>query len=639
MQSRVHRLRQIQTWIETGQNVPVSDCTTKAHGSDELPSRDHNEIPSSDTTSDDSTSDILIDAESDPLIPNSAQIKQVYYDGQETWSQLLERALKLPEGCYPSTLGNLSILMKDVPALPQPLPKSKGLWGWAVWQLSSPPHLACSNDWSTKSCSAQQRFSLGFDKPLRCLALASQPQLPQPKGFSLLFFCWSYIFSVRLLEFQTRNFRYTQSFRQTVPTTTATDYVVDLKGASDKLVRWLSAVLAPSMGWSVQGPLPAWAVYLDADIVLVSGHRIAYDPKEAPPSASEAIELLIELCTLFGLAPATHSGVGPLMPSTVAFLAALSIPFYRSSSFTPRLSRCLLDGRGPTTAEVDVNSIQQYFADLPYYMTLSLSNFLGSAIWSIFWQPDISCNLVSPWYASIFHVLEPFLKTRSAETIAKIFLLRRPRLGLWWFGIFLLGDPTIFDWIERFLETLEERYGYGSTSKPNLVMAAWSGVPQSFLDMAEARAYSETEDIPRSEILWHRHNFQLSRSTTAWPPPGTTKIQKVELELWPFLQQGSSRDYLHWVWLVKDSQDIQYGFRRDTGRFVQDIPDQLGLIRVGREQNRGILEMKVAPSKEATLRTLALAVEDVVGDVHLSNAYLDGLEGHSWLKHWRGLES
>ncbi|KAI0399538.1 hypothetical protein F4802DRAFT_34146 [Xylaria palmicola] len=636
MQTRANR-HQMQTWIETGQNV--LDYTAKAGGSDELLSRDHDDIQSPATTSDESSCcDVLISAEGDPLIPNSAIIEQIYYNGRETWSQLLERARQLPASCYPSTLGNLTIIMKDVPALPQPLPKSKRLRGWAVWQVSSPSHPARCNDWSTKSCSAQQYFSLGFDKPLRCLALASPPQLPQPQGFSILFLCWSYIFSARLLEFQTRSFCYTQSFRQTVPTTAATDHVVDLGGASDKLVRWLSAVLAPSMGWSVKGPLPAWAMYLDANIILVSGHRISYDPKEAPPSASEAIELLIELCTLFSLAPVTEGDVGPIAPATLSFLAALTVPFYRSSNFTPRLSLCLPSPRGPTTDVVDVKSIRQYFVDLRYYMTLSLSNFLGSAIWSIFWQPDIGCNLVSPWYASIFHILEPFLKTSNADTIAKVFLLRRPRIGLWWLGIFLLGDPTIFDWIERFLQTLEERYGYGSTSRPDLVMAAWSGVPQSFLDRTEGRPYSETEDIPRSDILWHRHNFQLSRPTTAWPPLGTTRIKEVELELWPFLQQGSFRDYLHWVWLVKDGQDIQYGFRRDTGRFVREIPDQLDLISSAREQNRGIPDVKVTPSKDATLRMLALAVEDALGEIHLSNAHLDRLEGHGWLKHWRGLE-
>ncbi|KAI1181744.1 hypothetical protein F5B17DRAFT_423816 [Nemania serpens] len=62
------------------------------------------------------------------------------------------------------------------------------------------------------------------------------------------------------------------------------------------------------------------------------------------------------------------------MPSTVAFLAVLLIPFYRSSSFTPRLSLCPLNSQRPTTAQVDMISIQQHFADLPYYITLSLSS-------------------------------------------------------------------------------------------------------------------------------------------------------------------------------------------------------------------------------------------------------------------------
>lgn len=111
------------------------------------------------------------------------------------------------------------------------------------------------------------------------------------------------------------------------------------------------------MGWSVQGSFLAWVVYLDADIILILDYRITYDLKEAPLSASEAVELLIELCTLFGLALATYSCVGLLMPSIVAILAVLLILFYRFLSFTPRLSLCLFNSRGPTTAKVDVISI------------------------------------------------------------------------------------------------------------------------------------------------------------------------------------------------------------------------------------------------------------------------------------------
>ncbi|KAI1773336.1 hypothetical protein F4818DRAFT_443180 [Hypoxylon cercidicola] len=530
--------------------------TAKIHGSDDLPSEDCDETRSSITTSDDSSSSLFIDAvDCDPLIPSSTQINQVYHNGKETWLQFLEQARKLPEGCYPPTTNNLSIIMKDVPALPEPLPTTKGVWGWAVWQLSSPPCSICDGEWGTKSSSTQQRLSL-----------------------------------VRLLELQNRNIRYTQSFRLTASTTTATGPVINLRSASAKLVQWLSAILAPSMGWSVKGPLPPWAVHLDADVVLLSDHQTFYDPGETPPSASEAIELLIELCSLFGLAPAAHDG-SELVPSTGAFLATLAIPFYRSSNFSPRLSFLHLNSPKPTTAKVDVNSIQQHFADL------------------------------------------------RIGTIAKVFLLRRPRVGLWWLGIFLLGDLTILDWIVRFLETAEERYGYGSTSKPDLVMATWSGATQSFLDRSEVRAYSETEDIPRHEVLWHRQNFQLSRVTTSWPPFGATKIKEVELELWPCLEKGSSRKYLHWVWLTNGSRDIQYGFCRDTERFVRDIPDQLGLIDSKREQYGGTPEMRVAPSKEATLRMLALAVEDATGDVHPSNACFGTIEGHRWLRHWRGLES
>ncbi|KAI0975550.1 hypothetical protein F4678DRAFT_417635 [Xylaria arbuscula] len=291
--------------------------------------------------------------------------------------------------------------------------------------------------------------------------------------------------------------------------------------ASYKLVRWLSAVLTPSMGWFVNGPLLAWVVCLDANIVLFLSRRIFCDPQELPPCP----------------------------------MTTLTIPLHRSSDFTPRLSFCLLSSRGPTTAEVDVDSTRQYFADLRNYMRVTLHRDLGSAIWSICWKPDISCNLVSAWYASISHVLGPFLKTSDAETIARVFVLCRPRIGLRWLGIFLFDDLNMFSFVERLLEMLDERCSYTSMSRPDPVVAARTEASQSFFDRVESRGYGEANDIPRSDILWRRHNCDLSRLTnhltTASPPSGTAEIEKVEVEFWPFLQQGSSRDYLYWVWRVK----------------------------------------------------------------------------------------
>lgn len=76
--------------------------------------------------------------------------------------------------------------------------------------------------------------------------------------------------------------------------------------------------------------------------------------------------------------------------------------------------------------------------------------------------------------------------------------------------MFLLGDFTILDQISRYLDTLEERWGYGSVSYPDVAVAAWTGSPQSFLDDETLRPYNDPKGpVSRSDLLRHRYNFFL----------------------------------------------------------------------------------------------------------------------------------
>jgi hypothetical protein len=96
-------------------------------------------------------------------------------------------------------------------------------------------------------------------------------------------------------------------------------------------------------------------------------------------------------------------------------------------------------------------------------MTLSADpRGLGSVIWSIFWQSDIMCNLVSPWLSSTLSILKPIIDDGDMDLLVRTFAIRRPRVAPWWLGIFLLGSPTISTFILRYLDLLEERWGFGS---------------------------------------------------------------------------------------------------------------------------------------------------------------------------------
>lgn len=172
-----------------------------------------------------------------------------------------------------------------------------------------------------------------------------------------------------------------------------------------------------------------------------------FDSDKLPPSSSRAAELLIELYSLFGLGETPRRGrpargepqSEPLLPYTAAFLAALALPLYGGYGLEPQLALAPLERRNQPTRlgktssirPADAVRIRQYVADLPYYMTLSADDpGLHPATWSVFWQPDIPCNLVSPWLGGILDVLRPLIDTGDITTLVKTLALRRPRVAL-----------------------------------------------------------------------------------------------------------------------------------------------------------------------------------------------------------------
>ncbi len=82
-------------------------------------------------------------------------------------------------------------------------------------------------------------------------------------------------------------------------------------------------------------------------------------------------------------------------------------------------------------------------------------------------------------------------------------------------------------------------------------------------------------------------------------------------------------------------QDVQLGFRRDTGRFISNVPDHLETIRGrGRVGNNVI---KAEPSKESTLRMMTWCMLDDGGDRDTSILAMPRIASHPWLKYWSGL--
>ncbi|SPJ80262.1 uncharacterized protein FTOL_08654 [Fusarium torulosum] len=604
----------------------------------------------------------FIDEEDDPLIPNREDERQTFREGKATWETFLRQAKKIPRGLWPTDALNPYVTLVDVPSLPEQFPCSEWLRGRPCWELSHDIGSTVDEDPNAqnKTSLAYGRlvsFQLQISDPIRCglspdatSYACSSPETVD--SLAVLVMCWSYILSARLLEMQDLRVRYTDNRLWPVVSKGQQENTadIDLEGASPSLVRWLCAILSPTMGWQADGytHLPPWAASFNTDIRLVVEAPDMAKDICSPPDSHEATALLIELCRLFDLGSKLTevSDLEPLPPHKASFLAVLALPFYNSLKLQPQLPRPRLvksrdNGTFNTSHE---KQIHEYLYHVRYFMTFSAHPIsIGSIIWSVFWQPDVDCNLVGPWLASVLETLDQTIAQKEVEVLLKVFLSRRPRIGLWWVALFLLGDPALFDLIRRYMTTLEEKYGFGSLSFPDPMVSAWTGSRQSFIDFDNDHVYMKTSDlVSAADLLRCRFNFKLQNSastTCSWRPFGVIKKELVELESWPQLETKCTRRYSKFVWyLGKDFSKFDEGFRTDTTQYITNVPDNLEMHTCTAHSEKDYYVDKRCLSKKSTRNMMVSLVEDARGGRHWTNTGLQvRMERLRWLYEWEGL--
>ncbi|GAB1312317.1 hypothetical protein MFIFM68171_02527 [Madurella fahalii] len=466
------RHQRVLEWICTGRHVVEADYVKPAAGSSNSVLIDEDDDDNNNKNKD-KNNNRAAQSVPDASPPSPTRLSSSASSASSSSSPISDRLIGVDDGdddpLIPPRGGHRPRLSgwsgNDVPALPAHLPRHGHIAGRPLWHVPDPEH---EGDTAAQGLDLQYLhgrrvyFHVSRPKPVEC-HVYSHPPLPghdllsAQRGLSILTLCWSYILSVRLLELQRRKPIYSQHCL--LPVTAKA-----FKPSSGEVLLDLSASASPKLVRSHGAPDP---------VLCDMGY---FEPEHQPEDHQPE-----------------------LSPATTAFLAALVLPFYRLDGLRPQfpspiLKRCSAGIAKGTTREPA--RIRQYAADLRYYMTLSMNTkCLGSALWSIFWQPDIETNLVSPWLSSISYVLKPVLESRNLGQLAKVFACCRPRIASWWLGIFLLGDFTILDWITRYLETLEERWGFGPMSLPDSTVAAWTGSPQSFLDDESPSPYTHPDEL------------------------------------------------------------------------------------------------------------------------------------------------
>jgi hypothetical protein len=587
------------------------------------------------------------------------------HHGLETWTALLQKAQTLARGAWPSSLLDPYIVLQDVPALPARLPNDPFLTGRPRWRSTHEPHTQDEgeDDWDHNqtygnAISLQPRQ----DAPVVCdisdeaasLLLGDMGEVT--RSLAVLTPCWAYILSAKLLESQGLTMRYTGHRLTPIRYSAWKDHganlpAIHLGHASSNLVRWLCCLLSSELGWTCagEGYLP-WSISLGkACIITVADDAspAALDCDAPPPGAAVATELLIEICRMFNMtAPASSFAAGPVSPYDMAFLAALMIPLARPYRLKPCFPPPHLQPGSKAFRHSDELRIRRYLVDAPYFMTLSLHFTLPlSSMWSIFWQPDVPCNLVSPWLTSAHRTLEPVIRSGDLELLVKALIARRPRCAIWWFALFMLGDRTILDRIPDYLTKMEE----GTFPPPDPLAAPWTGTRVSFLDDDPEDIYGDnTDKVPRADWLRCRSEFKPQDSgcvSQAWRPSGNVEKAEIEPELWPWLEEGYRRQYLHFTWFVKQRDSTEkvdsHGFRRNTGRAVEHASDDLWLREPSKPYPGDCLrDLSELPSRVAVRKMMDSLVENALYERNWGNSLLPGdLANYRWLEDWEGIVS
>ncbi|KAF4636207.1 hypothetical protein G7Y89_g1863 [Cudoniella acicularis] len=619
----------------------------------------------------------LVGREDDILVPTVGQINGTFTAGQRMWTSYVSSAERYSPSSLPPCCLQPSIVLKDIPQLPEDIRGKRSISGHALWNIPCPElanadvgssdGVASTDDepWRPEHVfGAQKTFSLWIKKPVVCgispESAFDKDRLPGPNGLAILTLCWSYIFSVRLLEMQHRRIQYSAIMSPILTCNSGLqkkDVILSLGHSSKKLVRWLCAVLAPGVGWLAKGSVPPWTAHCNQDVQFIISTELSTNEfvQEKPPSFVEAVDLILELCALYDFSS----------QPTEAFLAALLFPFHATQDLQPRLPLPQI----PPLTEVSHKApeyIRDYANDIRYYMTLSVSaRVIGSAIWSIFWEPGIHSNVASAWLGSIYNVLQPLLEAANMELLAKVLAIRNPRLAPLWLGFLRCGSSQVLDMIGRYLTTHHEHSPGWSLGYPDLDVAAWTGSKQSFLHEECSRIYKDHDIfVSTADVLRHRFNFRLAEKDTfyfGWQPFGTIKMEQIEPELWPRLESPSPlRQYTQWVWWLDKIKvnecyvhktTIEKGFSHDKrassrgavkstneslslGHMKNDIIHTTPTALPAQPPNRAvpIKSFKQGPSKQATLHILRMGSWEATGDRTLDSMGIPEVRKHEWLR-------
>ncbi|KAM0261687.1 hypothetical protein ACHAQJ_002139 [Trichoderma viride] len=433
----------------------------------------------------------------DKVVPTADQKGLVHGWSKEVWRGLVTAAGSMSFG---RNVIDLASLAKYGPKMPDDMEGTTELSGSASWEITEEPKSTNPHGRNVihgPRKGPKRKWSLMKLEPTTCeISERSGFQFSDSdsNGVAFMFFAWTYILSVFLLEEQRIPVVYEDAaVTSGDETPTGNQFTVDLGDASDEECRWWSALLSPGQGWkATQSGHPVWAVSFTGNVKFtVTSQHDASQPSEdiKPPTSREAVEFLSRFASMYNLESQAVLGLA----------MALTVPLHENMSSTIQIPKPYLV---KPSAVFQASIIDKEFRNLSYYMVLSSNPaFVASALWSVFWEPEVDCNLATPWCDPIIDVIKPLIDSEDLETLGHVLALRRPGVAPLWYGLLACGTTETVKAIVPYLETLV-------TTVPAKLMpevAVWTDTPQSFMDLTGSGPYLRGDQVSRADVWRLRH--------------------------------------------------------------------------------------------------------------------------------------
>ncbi|KAL8706510.1 MAG: hypothetical protein Q9201_000442 [Fulgogasparrea decipioides] len=393
---------------------------------------------------------------------------------------------------------------------------------------------------------------------------------------AILFLAWAYVLSAGWIELQSptnvgestqasgMQYSNVQAVWQSGDEDVPMDALeVDIGETCEEAARWWAAILAPGEGWNVhlevggksyQSP---WSAHLAASQVLRLRNSLSCGTTDVaaaatekasatPPSARQALAYLHQYCESHGI----------ISQGVPALAATLFLPWEISNRGEPavlpmpKLSRV---ARSQPSAETHIitpcqASIMAEYHLLPYYMTLSCNIWgLRAPLAASCFDPEITCNLVSPWVQSDTEITSLVIARGGWASFATMMSKRQPGLAALWLGAIMLEmEQSILQDVQYGNPVIE------------LQAAAWTKIIHSFLQLAPCTPYeTDNGEISRSDecrlLFVTASEARLSPPISPWQPFGSTPLEFTDLEVRQHAAcKGHCLLYQAWRWETED---------------------------------------------------------------------------------------